>query len=292
MNWIERMSRAMLFIEENITGDIDIETIAATAQTTPAHFQRMFSIITGITPGDYIRHRRLTLAAQEINSTEISIIDAALKYGYETHSSFTKAFTKMHGFAPLYARKSGQSIKAYPPISFTLSIKGDTSMDYKIRDLKKTRLVGKVVNVSSANGENFRVIPAFWNNLAEQNMVEKIISFADRKGQMKGSLIGVCYDFDIDNECFKYMVGVESSSTDIPEGFTETELTHIKYAVFEANGPQPEAIQKTWKRIFSEWFPATKYIKANAAEMEVYLDKEPACKCCEIWIPIEADTNA
>ncbi|MDA3901428.1 MAG: AraC family transcriptional regulator [Spirochaetes bacterium] len=288
MNWIERMRSAMEFIEENILEDLDSDSIALVADTTSFHFQRMFSIIMNISLGEYIRHRRLTLAAHEIMSSDIPIIDVALKYGYETHASFTKAFTKMHGIAPIYARQPGINIKAYPPITFNLSIQGDTSMDYKIREFKKTRMVGKTIEVSTANGENMKIIPKFWDDLVRQKALEEITALADKKGQFQGSLVGACMSFDDNAENFTYMIGVESNETNIPDGMIEANFDSQKYAVFEARGPQPEAIQKTWRRIFSEWFPATKFIHAKKAEFEVY-NGESECTHCDIWIPIESD---
>ena len=288
MDWINRMNKAVNFIESNILEKIDSGMIAKEAETTQFHFQRMFHMLSGITVGEYIRRRRLTLAAQEIASSNINIIDTALKYGYESHASFTKAFTKLHGFAPVMARETGISIKAYPPISFHLSIKGDSNMDYKIRELKQLRLIGKSLEVPAKGEDHWKIVPAFWDKCIEDGTINEIQKLKNTNGSLKADVLGAIFYFSENDEIFVYMIAVESNTDSIPEGMEERIINPQSYAIFEEVGPVPETAHKLRKRIFSEWFPATKYIQADAPDFEFAnpISESSDLHRCEIWIPV------
>lgn len=132
MNWIQSMQTAITYIEKNITNDLNIEKVAESVYSSSANFQRVFSIITGMTIGDYIRNRRLTLAGQELYKTKDKTINIALKYGYETAESFTKAFLRFHGVTPSSARKSDKYLKSFAPLSIQIDIRGGFGMNRKI----------------------------------------------------------------------------------------------------------------------------------------------------------------
>jgi len=132
MNWIQSMQNAISYIEKNILDDLNIDKIAENVYLSSANFQRTFSIITGMTIGDYIRNRRLTLAGQELYTTKEKIINIAMKYGYETAGSFTKAFTRFHDITPSIAKKSGEHLKSFAPLSIDIYIRGGFNMERKI----------------------------------------------------------------------------------------------------------------------------------------------------------------
>ena len=77
--WIEGFQASIDFIEDNLTENLDIEEIAAKAALSPFYYQRIFGALCGLTVGEYIRARRMTLAAQELAGGAIKVIDAALK---------------------------------------------------------------------------------------------------------------------------------------------------------------------------------------------------------------------
>lgn len=132
MDWIQSIQMAIDYIEKNILDNLNIDKIAKSVYSSSSNFQRVFSIITGMTVGDYIRYRRLTLAGQEIISSNQKIIDIALKYGYETAESFTKAFYRFHGINPSAARNNRKYLKNFAPLSIQVSIKGGFNMMRKI----------------------------------------------------------------------------------------------------------------------------------------------------------------
>ena len=122
MDWLDRMNCAMDYIEEHLDGEISYEEIARLACTTACHFQRMFPFVTGVTLSEYIRRRRLTLAAFMLQTTDAKVIDVALQYGYESQAAFTRAFKNLHGVMPAAVRDAGVSLKAYPRMNFQISI--------------------------------------------------------------------------------------------------------------------------------------------------------------------------
>lgn len=282
MEWIEQMRSAINYIEAHLIEPYDIEAIAKVAYSSEFHFQRLFHMLTGLTVADYVRRRRLTLAAQDLMSGKEKVIDIAFKYGYDTPESFSKAFRRTHGVSPSTVKKGGTLLKAYAPISFQISIKGDQNMEYSIVKKEAFKLVGKGKRVTSINGENLKIIPKFWEECHGSGFVDKLC-------QQLGPLgtLGVCMDFKEDMTEFTYFIGIEKPALPMDD-LEEVVIPEANWAIFESIGPMPEAIQKVWSRIFSEWFPATGYEHAEGPELEVYYDGKPDDPNyrCEVWIPI------
>ncbi|MTI69199.1 MAG: AraC family transcriptional regulator [Firmicutes bacterium] len=283
MNWINNMNNALEYIENNIEKDIKSEDVAKKAYSSKFHFLRIFNTLTGMTLGEYIRKRRLSLACKDLMTSDMKIIDISFKYGYETPEAFSKAFKKIHKVTPSKARKTGINLKAIPPISFQISIKGEKRMDYKIEKKKSFKIVGIKKRFTAVNGENFKNIPKFWDEVCSNGTLEKLQNNANELG-----VLGVCYDFDKELEEFSYMIAIEGKSIKDLENIEVVGIPECSWAVFESIGPMPHAIQKVTKKIFEEWFPATQYEHANAPELEVYLSGNPNDPDyrCEVWIPI------
>ena len=142
MDLLTRMDLALVYVEDNLTGEIDQEVLARIACCSAYNFYRMFSFITDISLTEYIRRRRLTMAAIELQSGNIKVIDLALKYGYDSPVSFSRAFQMLHGVTPTEARAGGVTLKAYPRISFQISIKGEKKMDYRIENKEAFQVFG------------------------------------------------------------------------------------------------------------------------------------------------------
>lgn len=289
MEVLERLSKTIQHIEEHLLDDIDVKDLAGICYCSTFHYQRLFQILTGVTVGSYIRNRRLTLAAQELANSSVKVIDLSMKYGYESPESFSRAFRSLHGISPSKAKKEGRKLKAFPKISFQIQIRGVVDMEYKIIKKEAFKIIGNEKRVTTENGENLIEIPNFWNESIENGEVKRLESIASSLG-----ILGVCMDFDEDLKTFSYVIAVEEVSNDISEGRLIKEIPAATWAVFEAIGPVPHAIQDTWKRIFSEWFPATGYEHANGPEIEVYAvdcDIDSKDHLCEIWIPIIDKVN-
>jgi AraC family transcriptional regulator len=282
MEWLDAMNNAIEYLEANITEKLDIEEVAKIALSSTFHFQRMYYMITGVTVAEYIRRRRLTLAAQDIISGE-KIINVAYKYGYETPEAFTKAFGKIHGLSPSAARKPGVSLKAYPKLSFHISIKGDKDMNYKIVAKESFTVVGQQRRISLAGGANFKQVPQFWKDCMKDGSYEWIGS---RTGEL--GVLAVSKDFEKYKDEFIYMIGVEEIKEPLPKGYSSTNIPATTWAVFESIGALPEAPHALLRRIFTEWMPSTGYQHDCAPEVEVYPkgDMFSVDYKCEIWIPV------
>lgn len=215
--------------------------------------------------------------------TTSKVLDVALKYGYDSPESFSKAFRKVHGVPPSEARGRGVSLKAFPRISFHLSLKGDKDMDYKIVKKDEFTVVGKSIQVTTKDGENFRRIPKFWEECNEDGTTARLCTIGIDK-----DLLGVCMDVQYDQEQVTYVIAVEDSSGMLVEGLVSRSIPASTWAVFTSIGPMPGAIQSVWKRIFQEWFPSTGYEHSGGAELEVYPlgDTSAEDYRCEIWVPI------
>ncbi|QVK17020.1 AraC family transcriptional regulator [Mycoplasmatota bacterium] len=282
MNWVKILSNSIDYIEENLTEPITIKEIAKVAMSSPYYYQRMFYILTGITVFEYIRNRRLSLAASELIMNNIKVIDVAIKYGYESSEAFSRAFKKMHGVNPSEVRKKKVTIKAFPKLIIQIMLKGDVPMDYKIEKKPEFSFCGMTKNVSTENGENYINVPKFWGEVMQNGQFEEMM-----KKSRDGKCIGACMPMDpeVDNN-FDYVIGI----------FTEEKLSEYdnhmvpsaNWAIFEVRGPIGEKLQNTWKRIFSEWFPSTGYKHADLPELEVYYDGDTQSPnyLTEIWIPI------
>ena len=160
MNWIEGMSNAVSYIEDNLTEELTSENIAKQAFVSAFYFQKAFGMLCGFTVGEYIRLRRLTLASSELIATDEKIIDIALKYGYDSPDSFTKAFSRFHGVTPSAVRKDGAMVKSFAPLKIKFTLEGGFIMDYKIVEKAAFTVMG--VSKSFKYDTGYTEIPQFW----------------------------------------------------------------------------------------------------------------------------------
>lgn len=282
LDWIQGMQSAIDYMEGHLLETVDFDEVAKAAGSSTFHFMRMFNILTGFTVGEYIRNRRLTLAGKELALSDVKIVDIALKYGYETHESFTKAFQRFHGVSPSGARALGAQLKSIGRLSIQVILKGDRTMNYKFVEKDAFTVVGKKIHVSTKNGENFQIVSSFCKDCDQDGTCESLEKLvADDMG-----IMGICANFE--KEYFDYYMAVTHSGGKIPAGMETLLIAKNTWVVFESVGPLPDAIQDVWKRIFSEWFPTSEYEHADAPELEVYEqgDMLKADYKCYVWIPV------
>jgi AraC family transcriptional regulator len=288
MDSLKTMNDALKYIEKNLDNDIDFKEVAKLALCSEYHFQRMFSFLAGISLSEYIRRRRLTLAALELNNSNIKVIDLAVKYGYNSPDSFTRAFQSLHGITPTEARISGQSLKAYPPMTFQLSIKGGSEMNYRIEEKESFRIVGISKRVPIIfNGVNPEIAAMYQSlnmeiitqlkelsNVKPMGIISASVNFSEGRMEEKGEL--------------DHYIGV-ATNKECPNNLTKLEVSASTWAVFEAVGPFPDTLQNVWGRIYSEWFPSSNYEQAEGPEILWNESKDttsPTFKS-EIWIPVK-----
>ena len=280
MNWLEQVNKVMDYIEENLTNEISYEDLAQLGCCSKYHFSRMFTTIMGVTLSEYIRRRRLSTAAFELQNSNIKIIDLALKYGYTSSDSFSRAFQNLHGVNPSEARDSGISLKAFPKMSFQISIKGDVEMEYRIERLDfEFIVVGVKNNIQTEKG--FELVPKIWEEASKTGLVQRLIDMSWEDPQCKlESLLGIVGEqASITDEKFDYMIGVRYKNK-VPEDMEKIIIPKSTWAVF------PDTIN-AWKRLYTEWLPTSGYELAELPCIECFYapDHEPKD---ELWVPIIA----
>lgn len=288
MDSLKNMNQAIGYIEENIVNDIDFKKVAQRALCSEYHFKRMFSFLAGITLSEYIRRRRLTLAGFELSNSEVKVIDVAMKYGYNSPDSFTRAFQSLHGVTPSEVRNNDKLIKAFPRMTFQLTIQGGKEMDYRIVNKEAFRIVGVKKRVPIIfEGENPH-ITTMWKKLGSENIdklkklsnvepmgiIQASINFSEGRMEEKGEL--------------DHYIGIATNNK-CPEGFTQLEVPALIWAVFQSIGSFPEALQETWGRVYSEWFPTSNFQQTEGPEILSIQSKDLTSSSVksEIWIPVQ-----
>ncbi|WP_263701983.1 AraC family transcriptional regulator [Bacillus thuringiensis] len=287
MDSLKNMNAAMRYIENNLTNEINFKEVAKLAYCSEYHFKRMFSFLAGISLSEYIRCRRLTLAAFELKNSDAKVIDVAIKYGYNSPDSFSRAFQNLHGITPSEARNSNHSLKSYSPMTFQLSIQGGNEMNYRIEEKEPFQIIGITKRVPIVfNGVN-EEIASMWkslspdsiqtlkslSNMEPNGIISASTNFSEGRMKEKGEL--------------DHYIGV-ATTKDCPEQFAQLEVATSTWAIFEAVGPFPETLQNVWGRIYSEWFPSSNYELAEGPEILWNEQKDissPNFKS-EIWIPV------
>ncbi len=285
MNWIESLQKSIDYLEDHLDSEINVEDAATAANVSVFHFQRIFMVLTDISVMEYVRRRRLTLAAQELALKTVKVIDVALKYGYETPEAFAKAFKRQHGMSPSDARSSQKGLISYNRLVISVQLKGAYPMKVRIEEKEAFKIVGVKRTFSCDNGENTREIPKMWQEVHQNGINDELTHL--NNGAVKG-MLGVCRMMDTSTSTMEYWIATAMEGNEIPERYEAYEIPSATYAIFEVVGPMPEAIQTMWEKIYSEWFPSSSYRPSGSAELEVY-SNDNATKAdyySEIWIPV------
>lgn len=279
-NWAEGIQRAIDYIEGHITEEMDIADIARQAYASAFHFQRVFGVLCGMTVGEYIRCRRLSLAAQELSRSDIKVIDVALKYGYDSPDSFARAFQRFHGVAPSQARHAGVSLRAFAPVRIKLTLEGGTMLEYRIEEKQEFTVMGITRRFSGEMDgnnvpESYGTIPKFWDELMAQGENRAVMG-----------AFGLCLDSD--GHEFDYMIAdVYDPAREVPEGCGVRTIPGGLWAVFPCT---LGTLQDTNTRMWSQWVPGCAgYRLAGNYNIEYYAKpaENPMDSYCELWLPIE-----
>ncbi|SDL86390.1 AraC family transcriptional regulator [Sediminibacillus halophilus] len=288
MDSLKQMNEAIKYIEAHLADEMDYKEVAKRAFCSEYHFKRMFSFLAGVTLSEYIRRRRLTLAAFDLQEGQEKVIDLAVKYGYQSPDAFTRAFQILHGVTPSAARKLGHPLKAYPPMTFQLTIKGGNEMEYRIVEKPAFRIVGIRKRVPIVfQGEN-QHIASMWKSLNQEQidqlkglsntephgLIQASTNFSEGRMEEKGKL--------------DHYIGAATTS-DCPDNLANLEVAAGVWAVFRAIGPFPDTLQNIWGRIYAEWFPSSGYQQRQGPEMlwNEHMDTGSPMFTSEIWIPVE-----
>ena len=264
------LQNAIDYIEENLCEELEISKIAAKAYLSPFYFQRVFNATCGFTVGEYIRNRRLSIAAEELSRSDVKVIDVALKYGYDSPDSFSRAFTKFHGISPSSAKERGAKIKSFAPFVIDFKLEGGNLMNYKIVDKAEFTVMGKCKKFNAET--SYVEIPKFWEE-----------HFATGGGEIIRGMFGVCIDGD--GKEFDYLIAdLYFPWNDMPNGCVTKTIPAGTWAVFSYYGECPEALQTVNTQIWTQWLPnSTEYELAGNYNLEFYISETEG----EIWIPVK-----
>lgn len=276
MEWIQRLNQAVGYIEEHLTGEVDYEQLGRIACCSSYHFQRMFAYMAGVSLSEYIRRRRMSLAAVDLQSSGMQVLDVAEKYGYRSPTAFTRAFQAIHGCTPSAVRSGGCSVKSYPSIVFKITIKGAEEMEYRMETREAFRILGVSVPLDKDIEKNFARIPQKWQEAAMDGTLQKLAGLMEAPGILG---VSTCNE----TEPWRYWIAVASSQE--AEGLEAFTVPAATWAIFSGTGTN-QSIQELERRIVTEWLPASGYEYGSAPDIEVYLNPDPQNARYEVWIPV------
>lgn len=292
MSWLDIMNRVIDYIEDHLTEEIDMEEIATLSTYSSVTFQRMFSIVCNITLSEYIRGRRLTMAAFDLQNSDEKIIDIAFKYNYDSPEAFARAFKSIHGISPSEARKKGSVLMAHPRLSFQLQLKGDVPMNYRIEEKEAFTVYGIERVLSLKDGANFKECPEFWQEIVTNGTYQKLIDSTNLPVPASGINLTNAIDCyrDTGKDSFPYMVFAFKTDKSETKDFTELEVPAATWAVFKSEmhtmEGTSEAIGNLIKRVYSEWLPTAGYQKIEQYDMELTY-KDGKDYYSEIWMRVK-----
>lgn len=283
MEWMAIIGNSIQYIEDHITEDIKVENVADHVGVSAFYFQKGFAMLCGFTVSEYIRNRRLALAGNDLLVTDEKIIEIAMKYGYDSPDSFTRAFTRFHGVTPASVRKDDVLLKSFAPLKIKLSLEGGYLMDYKI--VKKDEFT-VIANARTFSYEGAKeAIPQFWKE-----------HFQTGKGAVVDGWYGINIDQEMGMETFEYLIADPyKPQQEVPEGFVTRTIPAFDWAVFPCKGALPKALQDVNTKIYTEWLPALKDYEFAAGYCVEYYDAPAKYEkgtlddsyYCEIWIPVK-----
>jgi len=283
MDWTKVIRDAISYMEAHITEAITLQDVAEYVNVSPFYFHKGSSILCGYSITEYIRNRRLALAGEELLTGDATVIELAMKYGYDSPDSFTKAFTRFHGKTPSNVRRNKAMLKAFAPLKLSISLKGGYTMDYRVTKKEAFSVLASAKKFSYENPK--QDIPSFWQE-----------HYASGKGKYVCGMFGINIDPKMGNEQFEYLIAdIYNPSVDIPDGFEVRTIPAFTWAVFPCKGALPQSMQDVNTKIFSEWLPALQdfeFAAGYCVEMYDAPDKYPKGTndenyYTEIWIPVK-----
>lgn len=286
MDMLKDMNEALRYIEGHLDEDIDFTKVAAIAGVSEFHFRKMFSYLSGMGLSSYIRSRRLSQAAIDLQRDQ-RVLDVAVKYGYDSADGFSRAFREWSGMSPSDVKNSDR-FKAFPRLTFQLTIQGGMDMECRIAEKDAFKLVGIKKRVpivfEGPNPEIMKMAQSItgeqrgqlqqWRNTDVQTVVNASLNFDDGRLEEKGQL--------------DHLVGSITTLEGDFEGFDVVEVPAGSWAIFSLEGPFPQKLQDTWGKIFSDWLPSSNYELVDGPEISFNGDMSDLQNVySEIWIPVK-----
>ncbi|MFI5651245.1 GyrI-like domain-containing protein [Streptomyces anulatus] len=289
---LERLNDAMEHIEAHLGERIEVAELARIAMTSEYHFRRMFSALAGLPLSEYIRRRRMTVAGAEVlGAPDRTLLDVAVRYGYDTGEGFARAFRSVHGIGPGEARRGGAVLRSQQRLTFRLVVEGSTAMQYRLVEKDAFRVVGRKARVPLVHEGPNPAIAAFIRGIGREEL-DRIAALSD---QDPAGIVGVSDQLDpsrAEGTELDYYHGVVSGA-EPPEDLDALSVPAGTWAVFENEGEFPEALQYLWRDVFTLWFPSNPYASRPGPEiLRVRLTEEGKRAEAELWIPVERSAGS
>ncbi|MBN9736785.1 MULTISPECIES: AraC family transcriptional regulator [unclassified Pseudonocardia] len=284
---MELWNRAMDAIEEHLDHDVPVRDVAAVALTSEYQLRRVFSMLAGMPLSDYIRRRRMTVAASAVREGHEAVQDIAVRFGYSSADAFARAFRNVHGIGPEQARRPGAVLRSQPRLAFRLTVEGRTDMQYRIVEKPAFRVVGRktrsTVAYEGINPDADRLVrslpDADWEAFEELSDQEprgdiSVWDDADETGGAEGTRAD-------------YYVGA-ATSRPAPRGYDVLDVPPHSWAVFATSGAFPQALQSLWRAVGGEWLPANPYelVPAPSLVRATYHDENGTHADFELWLAV------
>lgn len=290
---LDRFNEAMAYVEAHLEvardGDVDARELARITATSEYHFRRMFSALAGLPLSEYVRRRRMTLAGAAVVSGDETLLDIAVRYGYDSGEGFARAFRAVHGVGPGEARRDGATLVSQAPMSFHLVVEGSSNMRYRIVELDELRMVGVRQRVPLVHlGEN-TAISEFTRSVPKETL-KTVAGLSDRE---PAGVVSVTDDLDpeaTEGSELDYWLAAATGLADaeVPAGLDSLVVPAGTWAVFTGEGPVPEAFQYLWRDAYGEWFPSHPYqVRPGPHLLRTELDPGGATGRADLWLPVE-----
>ncbi|MDQ2583931.1 AraC family transcriptional regulator [Saccharothrix yanglingensis] len=286
---VPALNRLVDLVEERLTDEFDVGALARTLGTTEYHLRRMFSSLAGMPLSEYVRRRRMTVAAGDVVRGEDDLLGIAVRYGYGSTEAFGRAFRSVHGVGPRDVRRDGGPLRSQPQLRFRLTVEGNTPVDTRLVDRPAFRLIGHAARVPLVH---HGVNPHIQRHVAalppEEHLRLKALGDAEPAG-----LLQVCDDLDPDNSEgseLTYLHGVAvSADAPVPDDLDAIGVPAGRWAVFRSAGPHPQELQRTWAATATDWFPANPWRLRPGPSIVAVLDRAEdfSTATCELWLPVE-----
>lgn len=285
---IETLNRLVDEIEAHLADAPDIDGVARGFGTTGYHVRRMFSSLAGMSVSDYVRRRRMTVAAADVIGDE-DLLGIAVRYGYGSTEAFGRAFRAVHGVAHGDVRRDGGPLRSQPQLRFRLTVEGSASMDARIHEQPAFRLIGYAARVPLIHeGVN----PHIQEHIASLPPAEhgrlKMLSNIEPAG-----LLQVTADVDdeyVEGSELTYLHGVAvSAETSTPDDLDTIDVAAGTWVVFRISGPYPGALQSAWAATATDWFPSNPWRLRQGPPIVAIIERADdfSTAVCELWMPIE-----
>ena len=285
---IAALNRLVELVERDLAEEVDVELLAAEHGTTEYHLRRMFSSLAGMPFSEYVRRRRMTVAAADVIGGQ-ELLAVAVRYGYGSTEAFGRAFRAVHGVAPGEARRAGGPLRSQPQLRFHLTVEGSTTMDTRIADRPAFRFVGHAARVPLIyEGENPHIAAHVAAIPPEEHVRLKELNNTEPSG-----ILAVTADLDPDRtegSMLTYLHGVAiTAKISVPDGLDVIEVPAGAWAVFRSSGPYPETLQNTWAATATDWFPSNPWRLRPGPSVVAVLDRaeDLSTATCELWLPVE-----